>query len=206
MVNSPTRFWLIRHALVAESARAILYGTIDVPLCPDRLVEEVALLARLAAYLPRPAHWVCTPLSRTRHTAEAIFAAGYPGQKLAVEPGFSEQELGEWQGIAHHELPEKLADPAHPFWPLAGHERPPGGESIDDVSARVGPVLERLADAHAGGDVVVVSHGGAICGMIAHAARLSGNQALHFAIANLSLSQLERAPEGWHILSVNQLL
>jgi len=30
----PTRIWLIRHALVDENARAILYGTMDVELCP----------------------------------------------------------------------------------------------------------------------------------------------------------------------------
>ena len=28
-----TRFWLIRHALVEENARAVLYGVMDVELC-----------------------------------------------------------------------------------------------------------------------------------------------------------------------------
>ena len=30
-----TRFWLIRHALVEENARAMLYGIMDVPLVRD---------------------------------------------------------------------------------------------------------------------------------------------------------------------------
>ena len=35
MAEDVTGFWLIRHAIVAENARAMLYGTMDVPLCPE---------------------------------------------------------------------------------------------------------------------------------------------------------------------------
>ena len=73
-----TRFWLIRHALVAENERVRLYGIKDVPLCPQTLVAQVPMYRTLAAMLPQPAVWGCTPLQRTRKTAEAIFAAGYP--------------------------------------------------------------------------------------------------------------------------------
>lgn len=206
MAAPPTRFWLIRHALVAETARAVLYGTLDVPLCEDRLLHDGPLHHALAARLPRPAHWVVSPLSRTRDTAQALFRAGYPAQTLHVETGISEQELGEWQGISHADFATRLTEPAHPFWPLSGGERPPGGESMDDVIARVGPTLERLATAHPGGDVVIISHGGAIRAAMAYAAGISGHQSLHFAIQNLSLTQLERAPEGWRVTGVNEML
>ena len=206
MTRETTRFHLIRHALVAEAARAVLYGTIDVPLCPDRLETDQAFHAALARRLPQPAHWVVTPLSRTRHTADALFRAGYPARPLHVESGLSEQELGEWQGIAHADFAAHLAQPAHPFWPIAGDERPPGGESIEDVIARVGPTLERLAHEHRGGDVVAISHGGAIRACVAYAAGLSGQQALHFAVQNLSLTMLERSAEGWRVIGVNEML
>ena len=201
-----TRFWLVRHALVADSARSTLYGTLDVPLCPDRLDADQPLHRALAARLPRPAHWVVTPLSRTLHTAAALFRAGYPEQPLAIEPGLSEQELGDWQGLVHAALPAQLSEPAHPFWPLSGTERPPGGESIEDVIARVGPTLENLAELHQGADVVAISHGGAIRAALAYGAGLSGRQVLHFAIQNLSLTVLERSPEGWRVISVDEML
>ena len=70
------RLWLIRHALVEQNARAFLYGTMDVALCPEGLVAHRRIYEVLAARLPRPARWLCTPLSRTRRTAETIFAAG----------------------------------------------------------------------------------------------------------------------------------
>ena len=105
----PTNFWLIRHALVAENERATLYGVRDVQLCPDSLVAQVPMYQALAARLPQPAAWICTPLSRTRRTAEAIFKAGYPAQDLAVEPDLIEQNLGDYQGLRHAALPPLLA-------------------------------------------------------------------------------------------------
>jgi broad specificity phosphatase PhoE len=103
MLMTETRFWLIRHALVDENARAILYGIMDVPLCETTLLEQGPMYQALAARLPRPATWKVTPLSRTLRTADAIFAAGYPRTEPEVEPDLIEQSLGEWQGLPHAE-------------------------------------------------------------------------------------------------------
>lgn len=200
-----TRFWLIRHAIVAENERAQLYGIRDVQLCPDSLVAQVPMYQALAARLPRPAVWGCTPLSRTRRTAEAIFAAGYPAQELFVEPGLIEQDLGEFQGLKHAAVPELLTTPAHPFWPLSGTEVPPGGESVAQMLVRVGETLERLAQAHAGRDIVIVSHGGAIRAAVGHAMRVGADPVLHLSIHNLSLTRLDRLAEGWRVGCVNEL-
>ena len=48
-----TRFWLIRHALVEENARAILYGVMDVALCETTLLEQTPMYRGLAARLKR---------------------------------------------------------------------------------------------------------------------------------------------------------
>ncbi len=47
-----TGFWLIRHAIVSENARAILYGAMDVELCPTSLVEQRPMYEALARRLP----------------------------------------------------------------------------------------------------------------------------------------------------------
>ena len=201
----PTNLWLIRHALVDENARAILYGTMDVELCPTTLVEQAPMYRALAESLPRPANWVVTPLSRTRRTAQAIFAAGYPAQELTVEPGLIEQHLGEWQGLVHAALPARLAQPKHPFWPLAGTELPPGGETFVEMIARVGPAIEALAVRYAGQDVVAVSHGGAIRAAVAHCLRIGADNALHLSVNNLSLTRLERHDDGWRVVCVNEM-
>lgn len=204
-MTEPARLWLIRHALVDENARAILYGTMDVELCPTTLLEQAPMYRALAARLPRPAAWVVTPLSRTRRTAEAIFAAGYPAQALGVVPGLIEQSLGEWQGLPHAALPAQLTLPAHPFWPLAGTERPPGGETFEEMIGRVGAAIEALAARHPARDVVAVSHGGAIRAAVAHCLRIGADNALHLSVHNLSLTRLERHPDGWRVVCVNEL-
>ena len=200
-----TNFWLIRHAIVDENARAMLYGVMDVPLCETSLLEQAPMYRALATRLPRPAAWKVTPLSRTRRTAEAIFAAGYPRAEPEVEPALIEQSLGEWQGLPHAELPERLTLPKHAFWPLAGHERPPGGETLAEVIDRVGAALERLAAQHPSQDVVAVSHGGAIRAAVAYCLRVGADNALHLTVQNLSLTRLERSPEGWRVICVNEL-
>jgi broad specificity phosphatase PhoE len=200
-----TSFWLIRHALVEENARLMLYGVMDVALCEPTLLEQAPMYRSLATRLPRPADWLVTPLSRTRRTAETIFVHGYPVAELGVEAGLIEQSLGEWQGLPHAELPPKLLQPAHAFWPLAGDEKPPGGESMAEVTTRVGAAMERLAETHAGRDVVIVSHGGAIRGAIAHALRIGPDSALHLSVQNLSLTRLQRSPDGWRVQCVNEL-
>jgi broad specificity phosphatase PhoE len=74
-----------------------------------------------------------------------------------------------------------------------------------DVIERVGPALERIAAQHEGEDVVIVSHGGAIRAAVAHCLRIGADNALHLVVQNLSLTRLERSPEGWRVVCVNEL-
>ncbi|PZW45070.1 broad specificity phosphatase PhoE [Humitalea rosea] len=203
---SGTRFFLIRHALVEPSARAVLYGDMDVPLCGLSLLADAAAYRWLAGRLPAEANWVVTPLSRTHATAAAIFAsdAGLAPQPLAVEEHLREQTLGEWQGLPHDEAARRMLRPAHPFWPHGADERPPGGESLADVVLRVGAVMERLAETHAGKDVVIVAHGGSIRGAVAHATGITPHQVLQFSIRNLSLTRLEKRGPDWRVWAVNE--
>ncbi|GBQ91143.1 phosphoglycerate mutase [Acetobacter nitrogenifigens DSM 23921 = NBRC 105050] len=200
-----TRFWLIRHALVEQNARALLYGAMDVPLCPDSLVAQQPMYEALARRLPQDALWYSSPLSRALQTAETVQTAGYGERAITIEPGILEQELGEWQGLPHQDLPERLTLPAHRFWSTSAVERPPGGESMVDVCARVGATLDRLADRNARRDMVLVSHGGAIRAALSHALRVHADTALHFSIQNLSLTILERHDATWRVVTANEL-
>ncbi|MBC7801305.1 MAG: histidine phosphatase family protein, partial [Gemmatimonadaceae bacterium] len=63
----------------------------------------------------------------------------------------------------------------------------------------------RLVDRHAGQDVVIVSHGGAIRAAVAHAMAIDADRALHLSVYNLSLTRLERLDEGWRVIAMNEL-
>ncbi len=199
-----TRFWLIRHAIVDDASRAFLYGRMDVPVSIEALEAHAGRYRALAARLPADATWLITPLQRTRRTAEAILRCGLPPLDLMEEPGLTEQDLGQWQGLPHADLPVLLADPAHPFWPLGGAEVPPGGESMEQVLVRVGETLERLAVEYPARDLVCISHGGTIRAAVAHAAGIKASPALHFTVQNLSLTVIERYETGWRVVLVNE--
>jgi alpha-ribazole phosphatase len=194
---------LVRHGLVERAAHAYHYGVMDVPLCPKDRAARKPAYAALARRLPRPAAWFVTPLARTRQTAEAIFAAGYPATEPRIEPDLIEQDIGDWHGTGHDDLAALLARPAHPFWPMAPEEEPPNGESVLAMFARVAAALSHIADAYHGGDVVLVTHGGTVRAAVAHALRLPPADALRLAVDNLSLTTLEHGHDGWRVLRIN---
>lgn len=200
-----TRLWFIRHAIVEENARMRQYGALDVPLCPDSLIAQRPMYSALAARLPQNAQWIVSPLSRTHQTAEAIQEAGYGKKTWAIEEKFTEQSLGQWHGLLHEELPAQLTYTPHIFWPVAASERPPGGESMLDVCGRVAVAMDNLSKTYDGKEIVVVSHGGAIRAALAHALQVHINVALHFAIQNLSLTIIERHPDAWRVVAVNEM-
>lgn len=181
-----------------------MYGDMDVAICAIALAQDSAAYEWLASRLPEGARWFLTPLTRTRSTAAAIFAAGYPEAEPEIEPRFVEQHLGEWQGITHEEFTARLTAPPHPFWPHAADERPPGGETLADVIGRVGPALEDMAEQMPGQDVVVIAHGGSIRAALAYALRLDAHQAFQFSVKNLSLTRLEWHGGNWRVVSVNE--
>ncbi|MBU6448925.1 MAG: phosphoglycerate mutase family protein [Rhodospirillales bacterium] len=199
------QFWLVRHALVHRDSLAFLYGTDDVPVCDETMAAQCNAYSALAARLPRPARMVCTPLSRTQLTADALVRAGYPDHDRLIDPAFIEQDFGDWQGVPISQFEERGHDERHPFWPINAAETPPGGESFSHLITRVGAGLEALCKTAANGqNTIIVSHGGAIRAACAYAMELSPHQALCLQIDNISLTRLEHGPRGWRVLSVNE--
>jgi len=199
---------MIRHAIVEESARRYIYGATDVELCPHSLQAQAPMYVALARRLPPPGAgtvWISSPLTRAQRTAAAIFAAGYPEQVLVLEPGLAELSFGDWQGRTHLQIAQELTRPPHPFWGIAGDERPPGGESMADGIVRVGGTLERLVQTYPDRDVVALTHGGAIRAAVAHALRVPADTALHLSVENLSLTRIDRLDAGWRVDCVNEL-
>lgn len=183
-----TRWWWIRHAPVTEH-KGRIYGDLDLNCdCSDR-----AAFQALARVLPKEAVWVTTPLKRTRQTAEALHAETTGLSVLAEEvvAALQEQSFGAWQGLTHQELGERRGEDWHRFWLAPAAEAPPGGESFAALTLRVRAAIDSLNAAHAGRDIVAVTHGGTIRAAIAHALDLPPERALGLAVGNLSLTRLD---------------
>lgn len=193
-----TRWWLVRHAPVAEPAR--IHGQADVAADTG---DAVALRA-LADRLPLGAVWLTTHLARTRQTAAALGAVG-----ALAEPGLAEQHFGAWQGLTHDEVAATRPEEAARFWADPAGARPPGGESFAEVVARVRAALLRLTEAYAGRDVVAVVHAGTVRAALCVALDLEPATGLRVRVDPLSLSRIDAiagpaaAPLSWSVTGVN---
>jgi probable phosphoglycerate mutase len=93
-------------------------------------------------------------LSRCVETAEIL-----TGRKPVTVPELREIHLGEWQGRTVQSVRETEPGAyAARGRDIAGY-RPPGGESFEDLAARVRPAFEEIMRG-ASGDLLVAAHGG----------------------------------------------
>lgn len=98
---------------------------------------------------------VSSPLSRCLVTASRL--ADSTGVDVSVDRGIIETDFGEWEGLTFGEAAKR--DPEHHrAWLGDPSLAAPGGESFDEVAARVLPTLEEWARRAEGGTLVVVSH------------------------------------------------
>jgi broad specificity phosphatase PhoE len=209
MTDIVTRWWFIRHAPVI-GADGRVYGQDDLDCdCSDH-----ASFAAMARLLPPEPVWLVTQLRRSRATASALRRArGHPSVEDAaafeVEPAFAEQHFGTWQGRRYADLEAADGEAYRRFWRAPADHAPPQGESFRDVVRRVARAMQQRGAAHAGRDIVAVSHGGAIRAALATILDLEPARALSFVIDPCSLTrfdQIEMADgtRAWRILAVNQ--
>lgn len=162
--GTPATIILVRHGVTAytETGRYSGGDTLGPPLSELGQVQARnagALVARVGADLwpdlPAPGALVASPMVRTQQTAAAI--GGAVGLAATTDERFAEVRFGEWDGLTAPEIearwPGRLL-----AWSTDGDVRPPGGESLRDVGARVARGLTELAAAHAGTSVVVAAH------------------------------------------------
>ena len=148
---------LTRHGLTPRSDPEQHLGQrIDIELSPAGQAQAVALAVRLAHV--RFEQIYTSPLVRARETA-SIIAQRSPG-KLSIEadPRLREMDYGHWEGLTYAQIDARdLAE--RQAWEADPARIPcPGGESGDDVAARVSSFLVDLLaahDAHPGTDPAI---------------------------------------------------
>lgn len=186
-----TRFWLVRHG---PTHAKCMVGWSDLPAD----LSDCAALSRLDAYLPLRAPVISSDLSRARATADALS----PRPRLDPDPDLREIHFGAWEMRGFAEVEAEDPTLIRAFWETPGDIRPPGGESWNDLAARSGAALNRLAGLAP--DVIVVCHFGPILAAFQQAARLTARQAFAQKIDNLSVTCLTLTPEPG-VLAVNHL-
>lgn len=201
-----TRWWWVRHAPVTQDGGCI-YGQADLDC--DCTSEDV--FTNLERYLPREAVWVTSNLRRTHQTAQAILARrlGEAQPEPLIVPELAEQHLGDWQGLNRAAFFGGRTPRPDSYWFGPAQERPPGGESFEDLVERVGPAIARINSLHGGRDIVAVAHGGTIRAALTLALGIPAQTSLAFAVANCSVTRIDHVRagdnQGWRVAVVNNL-
>ncbi|MFL5626247.1 MAG: histidine phosphatase family protein [Ktedonobacteraceae bacterium] len=169
------RFWLVRHGLTQWNAQHRYCGHSDIPLVAAGRVQARWLASQLRPVLLRGIY--SSNLIRALETAEIIASKQVSPLEVNASAAWREIAFGSWEGLTYSEIAATFTDRLE-FFTDPAHYTPPGGESLTDVLGRMRPALTEIMQRfpYEQGDIVIVSHGGAL-------------RALLCALLNMSLSQ-----------------
>jgi broad specificity phosphatase PhoE len=98
-----------------------------------------------------------SPLRRAAETAEIV--AGTLGLEVEPVEGLREIDVGAWSGLTRDEVAARFPE-EYGLWLERAPDGFEGGETYDELAARVIPALRGLAGRHPAETVLVVTHGG----------------------------------------------
>ncbi len=201
-----TTILLVRHGATApehpDRPHPRRDGHGDPDLAPEGVIQAQAVARRLAGEHDAGATidaLVVTSLRRTHQTAEPLVRA--TGLSTLEVAELREVHLGEWEGRFRARV--AAGDPL--FTRALEAQRwdvIPGAEPAADFESRVRTGVERIVDAHPGGRVVAVVHGGVIGQILSTA---TGAGVFEFSAAdNCSISEVVVVGAGqWRVRRFN---
>jgi len=192
---------VVRHGRTAWNAERRFQGHTDVPLDDEGRAQATALAALLAAETFASA--VTSDLARAQETARIVLGART--LPLRIDPDWREMRFGTWEGLT---WPEIVA--AHPELDAANETAPrvytpSGGESFDDLCARIDTALARvIRETPDDGSALIATHAGPLHAMLR--VLLGGDQAdaLKVRFLTASVSRFARVDGRWSLAALNQ--
>lgn len=150
-----TRILLARHGETDWNRERRVQGHSDTPLNETGRAQARALADELAGEHLDAVY--SSDLARAYETARIVAEAR--GLDVVAVRDFRERHFGTWEGLTDEEVLERHPSAAHGPWGDA--------ETVDEMARRVFDALQRIADAHPDGSVLVVSHGGPVRSVLA---------------------------------------
>jgi alpha-ribazole phosphatase len=152
----PLKVYLMRHGEVDCGSEQRCNGHLDIDVTAKGM-EQMHRLAALLAGKPVAAVY-SSDLIRSVKGADVIsrsLGTPYTPVRALRERGF-----GAWEGLTAGEIRERYPEEYAAWRSDLLNFRPPGGECLGDVQARVIPAYRRLVDAHPGQEIALLLHGG----------------------------------------------
>lgn len=201
--------FLVRHGQSEANAAGVLAGRVDSALTELGCRQADALGEALTSQVQDACRILTSPLQRAVRTADAIAAAlpslsGFAAEavaKVETDERFIELDYGELDSTAPGNLPPGLWD----HWCTDSSWRPPGGETLEEVAARVRAGCEDLTEEAARGDVIIVSHVSPIKAAVAWALGSGPELAWRLSLGVASITRISTGgPRGPQLVSFNE--
>jgi len=190
----------VRHGQTPTTGK-VLPGRVAGLHLADQGHQQAEAVADRLAQLRKIDAVYASPLERARETAAPI--AKRLGLRVRVDKGLVECDFGEWTGGELKTLSRK------PEWATVQRHpsgfRFPGGESFAEMQARIVATARRMAERHAGGRVVLVSHADPIKAAVADAAGAHLDLFQRLVISPCSVTAVSYGSTGTTVLTVNSV-
>lgn len=196
-----THLLLVRHGETDWNAENRIQGWSNSQLSERGQMQA----ARLAARLQNVAIDAIYSSNSTRALDTAAPIAASHALEILPRPDLRELGYGEWEGLTGEEIRRDFPD-AWQRWHVERRlsDKISGGESWEEVEARMTCALSAILAAHPEQTVAVVGHGGSLRLLILRALDLPLSALRRFHLDNASISRLQFSPDApGRLLSVN---
>jgi alpha-ribazole phosphatase len=150
-----TELYLVRHGQTDWNREGRYQGQSDVPLNAAGLQQAADLAEKLNGQHFEAVY--SSDLKRAHRTAEIL--AEHLGLHVRSDPRLREIDQGEWEGVLYSEIVRRYENEMTQRKNNPIHARPPGGETVAEVSRRAVQAADDIAQLHPHGPVIVVAHG-----------------------------------------------
>ena len=192
----PTRLCLVRHGETAWNAEGRVQGQLDIPLNDVGQKQARAVGAVLGREKFDAIY--SSDLQRVMQTAAP--AAKTLGMAPVLDARLRERHYGMFETLTYVEVKEK-----HPEEYARFHRKDldydfRNGESLRIFNERSLASVGEIAARHAGGSVLVFTHGGVLEMVYRHAKKAGLSSPRDFEIPNAAINRVEIAADTWLVL------
>jgi probable phosphoglycerate mutase len=198
-LDRSTRILAIRHGETAWNLQARIQGHRDIPLNGQGQAQARRLTSALAGEAIDAIY--CSDLLRARQTAAGVATA--TGLAVQLDAGLRERSFGIFEGLTWSEIALGWPAQSERWRARDASFGAEGGETLTDFYARSLACLERLAQAHPGQTVVVVTHGGVLDCLHRASRRMSLQAAKTWALGNAAINRVLYSAQGFSLIGWN---
>ncbi len=153
-----TRIFLWRHPEVLGASDGKVFGHYDVGLTNDGKEQMRAIAKRMSKEKLSAVY--ASDLQRAMLTAETVGRAQRPRRKPVLEKDLRELNLGIWEAMTYEQINKQYPDELKARYDDLPNFAIEGGESLEQLAARVIPVFQKIIADEQGQKVCVIAHGG----------------------------------------------